>query len=64
MYACTPVHILLQTRPSVNHMKCTALDERQVENNIAPSLAEWYICHKTLIKSCLQVVVLIIILTQ
>ena len=33
-------------------MKCTARDESRVAN-IAQGEAEWYICHNTLIKSCI-----------
>ena len=44
-------YILLKALPSVC-MKYTARDESRVAN-IARSEAECYICHKTLIKSCI-----------
>ena len=45
------IYVLLKALPPVC-MKYTALDESRVAN-IARGEAECYICHKTLIKSCI-----------
>ena len=48
---CFVLYVLLKALPPVC-MKYTARDESQVAN-IARGEAECYICHKTLIKSCI-----------
>ena len=49
--ACIILYVLLKALPPVC-MKYTARDESRVAN-IARGEAECYICHKTLIKSCI-----------
>ena len=48
---CRCMYVLLKALPPVC-MKYTARDESRVAN-IAQGEAECYICHKTLIKSCI-----------
>ena len=48
---CTEMYVLLKALPPVC-MKYTARGESRVAN-IARSEAECYICHETLIKSCI-----------
>ena len=50
-YTYTYIYVLLKALPPVC-MKYTAGDESRVVN-IARGEAECYICHKTLIKSCI-----------